>query len=295
MNVDRRSGSIDLTCPDRLRTFRERVDAVAEDLRSCERSEPDRSRHIADTLHVALRDEPIASAIAAAHPASCDPESVIDGIIQAALAFQPTSVSSARDLPAMLRVRLLTLLDNAWWRDTPLFATNQEVREHPALVNLVDERRRGGLHFDFRTQVFGPAQRAVRSADRRLLPHRSPRTSGMRLPYARTETVEMLNSIADEFAERAPGAPRLWVNSALRSLEYQEEMRSVGYLAASASAHCVGWAADIEMAWIRRRGHGHVLAEILVERAGRGQLNLIDEGQAWHICLSPTAVAALED
>jgi len=32
-----------------------------------------------------------------------------------------------------------------------------------------------------------------------------------------------------------------------------------------------------------------VLARLLLERQEAGQLNVIDEGQAWHLCINPSA------
>jgi hypothetical protein len=32
---------------------------------------------------------------------------------------------------------------------------------------------------------------------------------------------------------------------------------------------------------------------VLVEHQGRQAINVIDEGQVWHVCISPTAIAEL--
>jgi hypothetical protein len=49
---------------------------------------------------------------------------------------------------------------------------------------------------------------------------------------------------------------------------------------------------DIEMSWFRRFGAGATLEGLLAERQQAGEVNAIDEGQTWHLCLSPAAVAA---
>ena len=44
------------------------------------------------------------------------------------------------------------------------------------------------------------------------------------------------------------------------------------------------------MSWFRRFGAAHVLEGLLLERQQAGEVNTIDEGQTWHLCLSPAAV-----
>ena len=45
------------------------------------------------------------------------------------------------------------------------------------------------------------------------------------------------------------------------------------------------------MSWFRRFGAAGVLEGLLLERQRAGEVNAIDEGQTWHLCLSPAAVA----
>ncbi|MGW0038711.1 hypothetical protein [Gordonia sp. NPDC003376] len=207
--------------------------------------------------------------------------------ISSATTFRPTGLSSAGDVPALVKVKLLSTLDAAWWAGARPFRTDAEVVTAADLIDLRRARSRRELRFDFRTQVFDLPRRGLRALDRRLRPRHSPNTIGMRLPYGRPEVVAVLNAIADDLARREPDAPRPWVNSLVRSVAYQDEMRGSGYTAATGSAHCVGWAADIEMDWMTRLGFGDALAAVLLDRAETAQINVIDEGQAWHICLNP--------
>jgi hypothetical protein len=48
---------------------------------------------------------------------------------------------------------------------------------------------------------------------------------------------------------------------------------------------------DIEMSWFRRFGVTGVLEGLLLERQRAGEVNAIDEGQTWHLCLSPAVVS----
>ena len=86
--------------------------------------------------------------------------------------------------------------------------------------------------------------------------------------------------------------PPLWVTSLARSIEQQRRLRALGYTATLPSAHCVGYAMDIEMSWFRRFGAAATLEGLLAERQQAGEVNAIDEGQTWHLCLSPAAVGA---
>ena len=98
----------------------------------------------------------------------------------------------------------------------------------------------------------------------------------------------LLNHIAAQFAERAPrGTPPLWITSLARSVEHQRRLRALGYAALLPSSHCVGYAADIEMTWFRRFGAHLALQEVLLDWQQSGDVNVIDEGQAWHVCLRP--------
>jgi Family of unknown function (DUF5715) len=208
--------------------------------------------------------------------------------------FTPNPRSSATDLAAMVRVFLLSQIDAMWWGGVEAFRTDDELRGCADLVELDGLRRDGRLAFDYRRQPRTLPSRAMAAAARRAAPGRTPRTAGIRLTLARPETVALLNQCAAEFRKNAPaGTRRLWVNSLTRSVVQQTHLRSLGYAAVLSSAHCTGFAADVEMAWFRRTG-GHVaLQQVLLGRLADGDLNLIDEGQAWHVCVSPQAAGAL--
>ena len=132
----------------------------------------------------------------------------------------------------------------------------------------------------------------VRARDwvrRRALPGRQPHTAGVRFSRARAEVVAALNQLASAFAARVPPQiPRLWVTSLARSVQHQNHLRTLGYAAVLPSAHCVGYACDVEMQWFRRFEGHRTLGTLLLEYQDAGRLNVIDEGQAWHLCVNPT-------
>jgi hypothetical protein len=47
------------------------------------------------------------------------------------------------------------------------------------------------------------------------------------------------------------------------------------------------------MAWFERFSARPALEKVLLDRQAAGDVNVIDEGQAWHVCVSPVAVAEL--
>ena len=51
--------------------------------------------------------------------------------------------------------------------------------------------------------------------------------------------------------------------------------------------------ADLEMTWFRRYNADKVLQALLLHRQHAGELNVIDEGQAWHVCVRPGVGRAL--
>ena len=206
--------------------------------------------------------------------------------------YQPGARNCAADLAAHIRIHLSAQVDLMWWGSAHAFVTDRDLLQSADLVDLEPLRRAGELHFRYRRQARTLPARAARAADRRLRPGRTPCTAGLRFARARREALALLNQLAADFAAAAPGAPPLWVTSLARSIEQQRRLRALGYTATLPSAHCAGYAMDIEMSWFRRFGAAGVLEGLLLERQQAGELNAIDEGQTWHLCLSPAAVAS---
>ncbi|RKF28721.1 DUF5715 family protein [Micromonospora globbae] len=204
--------------------------------------------------------------------------------------YQPHTRSSARDLTALVRIYLLSRIDVMWWRDTPAFLTDAQVQGSHDLVDLEWLRRRDLLRFRYREQPATVLGRGYQAMRRRLRPNGSPRTAGLLARRARREVVALLNDVGREFAASTPaGTPPLWVTSLTRSAEHQHRLRRLGYAAMLPSGHCVGYAVDVEMDWFARFGVRDTLAAVLLARQEAGEINVVDEGQAWHVCLAPSA------
>jgi len=206
--------------------------------------------------------------------------------------FEPSTRNATATLASLVRISMLAQIDAVWWGRAPSFQKDSDVRSSPELIDLDQLERAGRLRFRYRHQASGLLGRAARSAERHTLPGRSPRTAGLSMAKARPQVVAWLNQLADEFAQVAPeGTPPLWVTSLARSVTHQRHLKSLGYIALLPSAHCIGYAADIEMRWYRRFHAHRILRGLLLDRQRAGEINVIDEGQAWHICLSPAVVA----
>ena len=214
------------------------------------------------------------------------------------LAFRPGPRSNVRTPAEHLRLLLLQQIDVLWWsaeRAPRPFADDAAVLASGDLVGLAGLRAHGSLGFHYRVSTRSWPVRARNYAVRRWAPDREPHTSGLSYDRARPAVVALLDDVARRFAAAVPGWQHgLWVNCLVRSEAVQDHLRELGYSAARASSHCAGWAADVEMAWLARHGHAAPLQEILLGLRDAGTINLIDEGQAWHVCLSPAWVSDYE-
>jgi len=210
------------------------------------------------------------------------------GQLHAATGGNPANVAR------QVRIWLLSQVDIAWWGRLPTLLTDADVLDSPELVDTEALRRAGRIDFRYRMQSASLLTRAARAARRRVLPGLSPGTAGIRFSRARPELVVLLNHLAGELAGHTGGRPAaLWVTSLARSITHQLRLRSLGYPTVLPSAHCVGYAADLELAWLRRFGSDAPLREILLARQDAGDINVVDEGAIWHLCVSPRAAAQL--
>lgn len=201
--------------------------------------------------------------------------------------------SSPKSRAALVRILVLHQVDAMWWSHVTPYADQKAVEDAPELVALPELDRAGALRFRFAVQPEGLFGRGRDAAIRRLTPRRRPQVSGMKFLVARPEVVAVLNEVADLLRKEAPtGTPPLWVNSIVRSVEHQQHLSELGYSALLPSSHCLGWGADVEMTWFDTFGAAEALQGILTDYRDRGVLNVIGEGQAWHLCLSPEHVPA---
>jgi len=205
--------------------------------------------------------------------------------------FTPSPASNASSGAGLVRILLLQNVDLLWWADEPDFVTDADVAASSGLIDLVDERRRGRVAFSFGVASDGWVRRGRDFAVQRLFPDREPRGPGLSCTRIRPAMQGVLNEVAVATRAAAPaGTPPVRVTSVTRTVEHQRRLRALGFSALLPSAHCRGWAADLEVAWFERFGAADALRGVLLDYLDRGVLNVIDEGRAWHVCLNPDEV-----
>ena len=221
-------------------------------------------------------------------------EAATQRILRDVRSHRQLSPNSPGELSDLVRNTLLTQIDVLWWGHVPAYKSDADVLAAVDLLPLDGLRHDGMLTFTYRHHATNVISRAARAAERVAAPTRAPVAAGLRLACARAELIVLLNRIGADFARLAPpGTPRLWVTSLTRSVAYQRHLRSLGYAALLPSAHCTGYAADVEMTWYRNFGADHILQAVLLGHQRDGDINVIDEGQAWHVCVRPGAGRAL--
>jgi hypothetical protein len=209
--------------------------------------------------------------------------------------FRPNAHNSASDLLMFIRILLLSQIDSVWWRGTYAFASNADVLGSAELVDLGPLRSARLLQFGYRAQPAGLPGRARDWVQHRFLPAFRPRVAGLRFTRSRPAVIAAVNQIAAEFAAAMPPrTPRIWVNSLVRSVAHQQHLRALGYAAVLPSAHCTGYACDLESSWFRQFDPDNVLGRLLFECQAAGQINVIDEGRTWHLCINPNACGELQ-
>lgn len=236
--------------------------------------------------------EPAFASVLAAVPHG--PEAAVRSVLREIRSYRHGTRNSAASLLTMVRIALLAQIDVLWWGHLPAYQSDADVFRAAELLDLDALRRDGMLLFRYRHQFSSVLVRAARTAERLAVPGRVPQTAGLRFPCARAELIVLLNQIAADFAALAPArTPQLWVTSLARSVSHQRHLRSLGYAALLPSAHCIGYAADIEMTWFRQFQADGILQRVLLDHQRAGEINVIDEGQAWHVCVCPGAGRAL--
>ncbi|MDQ1249089.1 MAG: hypothetical protein QG597_3463 [Actinomycetota bacterium] len=206
--------------------------------------------------------------------------------------FVPRPAATATSAAHDIGILLMQQIDLAWWSDAPDFDDARSVDASADLIDMRALRREGHVRFEFTLASDRLLPRARNYAVRHWFPDLAPGTPGPSWPYARPEMVNLLNTIADDFARRVgPEVPPLWVNCLTRSVADQCRLQDLGFSAHLPSAHCRGWAADLEVDWFARFNADDVLVELLLEYQADDLINAIDEGQIWHVCPNPAALA----
>jgi hypothetical protein len=222
-------------------------------------------------------------------------EAATAGLIREIRDYRANERSSSTDFATFIRILLLSQIDSVWWSGTTPFTSDADVLGSTELVDLGPLKSANVLEFQYRAQPAGLPRRASNWVQHKVLPRIRPRIAGLRFTCSRPAVVAVVNQIAlDLAAALPPRTPRIWVTSMVRSVEHQHRLRALGYPAVLPSSHCAGYACDLEVSWFRRFDPDNLLARLLLERQAAQQLNVIDEGRTWHLCVNPNACGELQ-
>lgn len=264
-----------------LRSCRSAVDIVAEELEALGARAPDAA--VSAALTAAL-ERP---ALARLSELPGGPQRLVQQAVEDYRRFRPSPASNAQSAAGLVRILLLQNIDLLWWDAFDDFATDGDI-DDSGLLDLVVERKAGHVRFSFGIGSDRLVRRGRDFLVQRLAPRHEPRGPGLACTAVRPAMLGLLNEVADRVAATAPPrTPPIRVNSLVRSVEHQLHLRSLGFSALLPSAHCRGWAADVEVEWMRRFGADGAVRQVLLDYLDAGVLNVIDEGRAWHVCLNP--------
>lgn len=269
-----------------LITWRDAIEAIVTDLAALPDDVGD------DQVREVVRDGMSHGVLAPLTETRGGIDTLVDQATHEFRKFAPSAASNAADRTAMVRILLLQCLDLLWWGDVEEYEDGAALAADGSLLELVEARRAGRVHFAFGLAPRNLVDRLWDAATQRLVPRRQPRGPGLRYTRIRPAMLGLLNEVADRVAAIAPpGTPPIWVTSITRTAEYQRHLNALGFSALSPSAHCTGWAADIDAVWFERFHAAGALRVVLEEYLAEGVLNVIDGVTAWHVCLSPDHAA----
>ena len=182
------------------------------------------------------------------------PEAAARRVLREIRTYRHCARSSAGNLTAMIRIALLAQIDVFWWGHLPAYQSDADVHDAADLLDLDGLRRDGMLLFRYRRQATTLLGRAARSAERRAAPDRAPQHCG--------PAVRLRPGGADRAAQ--PDRRRLRRARAARHAaavghQPRPQRRRISSICANSAtrpccraAHCVGYAADVEMTWFRQ-------------------------------------------
>jgi hypothetical protein len=212
--------------------------------------------------------------------------------------------TQARTLPKyqeVVEVLLGQAVDFYWYGDYPQYRSDRDVDEDKTLCSF----RRFSSDFDVKftyVQYYGHLMmripNSLRLRYRRLTNHPGKYTQGLTTTRCKKAMAGLINQVAvDSTARIQRNRPfRVLVNSVLRTVEYQNALASIGYVAPRHSAHLAGYAVDVEKLWYEEndREAFEAMEDTLKELLRTETINLIEEATHWHVSLNPDHIPAYE-
>lgn len=187
---------------------------------------------------------------------------------------------------------LFSFTDYKWYRTYPVFTDDMFLNKNLEILALNSLKFNYLILFQYsslKNGLFSRFQNSFRRWFDMLINKPSGNTIGMRTPYIKLELLSLLNEICVFVSRKYGYTIRIQVNSIIRTIEHQKQLMNIGYAFSIYSAHCNGYAVDIERKWyvMNNRPLLKIINNCLKLYAEKGIINLIDEGIVWHICLNP--------
>ena len=213
----------------------------------------------------------------------------------------PSYLKTLEKYQGLMQVLLGQAVDFYWYAGWPRYRTAQDVKDDKNLYSFGRFRSDFDVRFAY-VQYYGHVlmrvPNSLRLRYRRLINHPGKYTQGLTTTRCSKAMAGFINQLSEETA-RLNGADdsfRVLINSVLRTVEYQNSLAKIGYVAPRHSAHLAGYAVDIEQQWFKehdKRAH-KVIESLLDDLYDRRVINLIQEGTHWHVCLNPDHIAHYE-
>lgn len=194
--------------------------------------------------------------------------------------FPLSNMMSSDQLIFTFKVLLQQQLDSYWYSGFKRYQTNIEIYNDDTLVNFTD-------HEPIFSYLELEAGKSRVSRWKRFLLNisNSPlkNSVGVFLPYAPVPMYNFLNKLCSDLGTD------IVVTNVLRSLEYQNKLLNYGHITPNESSHLYGYTVDIEQKWYKDNNTNiHKKIENHLQKLEEeGQINFVDYGRIWHICLSP--------
>lgn len=209
--------------------------------------------------------------------------------------YSEFSKSDFKSFKRNLLTYLLLYIDFKWYHDYPEYMDDMFLNNNLDLLSLNNLKDNYQILFQYTTIKNGSLSRYHNSLRRRfdMLNNKpSGNTIGMRTPYIKIELLGLLNEISIIISSQYGRTIMIQVNSLIRTIEHQNQLLKIGYTYSTFSAHCKGYAIDIERKWyiMNDRPLFRIINNSLKIYAEKGIINLIDEGFVWHICLNPAYI-----
>lgn len=201
----------------------------------------------------------------------------------------------------LVEVLLGQAVDFYWYAQYPQYATSADVDSDDSLCSF----RRFNEDFDVRfmyvqyyEHILMRVPNSLRLRYRRLMNHPGKYTQGLTTTRCRKAMVGLINQLAADVASqvRRNKPFRVLINSVMRTVEYQNSLAKLGYVAPRYSAHTAGYAVDVERLWYERhdRQAYEAIENVLGALFAKQAVNLIEEGTHWHVCLNPDRIRDFE-